>query len=148
MIEYPTLIPDMTAKEGLRHHRIMRGIPDKEVEDELPELYQTATDFIIIHKGVIKKILTFEQLGEFCRHHILIRCNEPEKLVSILETELKTTNFKVMPDKSIRLYDYLDEVERVAKAIFDHGIMVTNLSNEGDTLESYFLSTIGGDRNV
>ena len=225
MIEYPSLIPDMTAKENLRLHRIMRGIPDEEIEDEvlklvglsdtgkkesknfslgmkqrlgiatallgnpellildepingldpigvveirnlikklceerqmtilisshnLPEMYQTATDYIIINKGEIKETLALAELEERCRHHILISCDQPEKLTSILEMKLNTTNFKVMPDKSVKLYDYLDEKEKVARVLFENGIVITNFSNEGDTLEDYFVSIVGGVKNV
>lgn len=225
MIEYPSLTPNMTAKENLKFHRIMRGIPNKEIEDELleivglsntkgkkaknfslgmkqrlgigialignpeflildepingldpigvveirnllkklceerqmtilisshnlPEMYQTATDYIIICKGEIKQTLTLDELDERCKHHILISCDQPEKLISVLEMELNTTNYTVMPDKTIKLYDYLDEKERVARVIFENKIMITNFSNEGDTLEDYFISIVGGGTNV
>ena len=225
MIEYPSLVPNMTAKDNLRLHRMMRGIPNKTVEDELlalvgltgtgekkardfslgmkqrlgiavallghpellildepingldplgvveirnllkklceerqmtilisshnlPELYQTATDYIIIHKGEIKQALTLAHLEECCRHHILINCDQPEKLATVLETQLHTTNFTVMPDKTVKLYDYLEAKETVAKTIFDNGIIVTNFSVAGDTLENYFISIVGGGRNV
>ncbi len=225
MIEYPSLTPNMTAKENLKFHRIMRGIPNKEIEDELleivglsntkgkkaknfslgmkqrlgiaialignpeflildepingldpigvveirnllkklceerqmtilisshnlPEMYQTATDYIIISKGEIKQTLTLGELDERCKHHILISCDQPEKLVSVLEMKLNTTNYRVMPDKTIKLYDYLDQKEQVAKVIFENKIMITNFSNEGDTLEDYFISIVGGGRNV
>ncbi|MBC8015067.1 MAG: ABC transporter ATP-binding protein, partial [Sporomusaceae bacterium] len=114
----------------------------------LPELYHVATDYIIIHHGVIKKSITLAELEESCKHHILIGCDKPEKLVSILEMQLGTTNYKVMPDKTVKLYDYLDDKELVARAISDNGIVITNYSIQGDTLENYFISVIGGDRNV
>ncbi|ADL50191.1 ABC transporter ATP-binding protein [Clostridium cellulovorans] len=225
MIEYPSLSPNMTAMENMRLHRIMKGIPDKQVEDELlelvglldtgkkkakdfslgmkqrlgiaialignpellildepingldplgvveirkllkklceerqmtilisshnlPELYQTATDYIIIHKGEIKQTLTLEQLEENCKHHLLISCVQPEKLASVLEMKLNTQNYKVMPDKSIKLYDYLDKKELVGRTLFENGIIITNLSNEGDTLEDYFISIVGGSKDV
>jgi ABC-2 type transport system ATP-binding protein len=225
MIEHPGFIPYLTAKENLRYHRILRGIPNKEVEDELlslvgltntgnkkvknfslgmkqrlgiaisllgnpellildepingldpvgvveirhllkklceerhitilisshnlPELYQTATNYIIIHKGEIKQSVTLEQLEQACKHHIHIQSSQPEELVRILETELKTNNFTVLPDQSVKLYDYLDQKERVTKVLYDHGIVVTNFSVEGDTLENYFISVIGGDQHA
>ncbi|MDF2541580.1 MAG: transporter related [Herbinix sp.] len=225
MIEYPSITSNMTAKDNLRLHRLMRGIPDTDVEDELlelvgiadtgkkkardfslgmkqrlgiaiallgspellildepingldpigvveirnlikklceerqmtvlisshnlPELYQTATDYIIIHKGEIKQTLTLDQLEERCRRHLLIRTIEPEKLVSVLEMKLNTQNFKVMPDKSVKLYDYLDERELLARTLFENGIIITYLSYEGDTLEDYFISMVGGNKNV
>lgn len=225
MIEYPSLVPDMTAKENLRVHRIMKGIPDKNIEDgllklvgltgtekkkaknfslgmkqrlgiaiallgnpellildepingldpigvvdirnllkklceeqhmsilisshNLPEMFQTATDYILIQHGEIKQALTLEELEERCRHYLLIGSLEPEKMASVLEMQLGTRNYKVMPDKTIKLYDFLDEKERVAKALFENGIVVTNLSNEGDTLEDYYVSVMGGGKNA
>lgn len=113
----------------------------------LPELYQLASDYIIIHQGQIKQTITLEELGEKCKHHFLIGCNQPEKLVSVLETELNTSNFKVMPDKTVKLYDYLEDSDLVAKIIHDNGIIVNSFSVQGDTLEDYFISVIGGDQN-
>jgi len=114
----------------------------------LPELYQMATNYIIIHQGKIKQSLTLEELEENCKHHILIGCDQPEKLASILEMQLSTTNYKVMPDKTIKLYDYLDDKNLVASTIAENGIIVTNFSLEGDTLEDYFISVIGGSLNA
>lgn len=225
MIEYPSLTPSMTAKDNLKLHRMMRGIPNEEFENELlafvglsdtgnkkaknfslgmkqrlgiaiallgnpellildepingldpigvveirnllkklceerqmtilisshnlPELYQTATDYIIIHKGEVKQTLTLTQLEERCKHHILISCDHPEKLVSVLEMKLNITNYHVMPDKTVKLYDYLDDKERVSRVLIENGIIVTNLSHAGDTLEDYFVSIVGGGSHV
>lgn len=224
MIESPSLIMNMTAKENMKAHRVMRGIPNVEMENELlelvglgdtgdkkvknfslgmkqrlgiaislinnpellildepingldpigvievrdlliklceekhitilisshnlPELYQVATDYIIIHEGEIKQTLTLEELENRCQRHILIECDEPERLLSVLESELHTTNFKVMPDKTVKLYDFVDDKKKVAITLFDHGIIATNFSLEGDTLENYFISVIGGEQN-
>lgn len=114
----------------------------------LPEMYQTATDYIIIHKGEIRQTLTLNQLEENCKRHLLINCDEPEKLATVLEMELNTTNYKVMPNKTVKLYDYLDEKERVSRELSKNGIIVTNYSVEGDTLENYFISVIGGEHNA
>lgn len=114
----------------------------------LSELYKLATDYIIIDKGEIRDLLTQEELNEKCRKHIFIKSNEPEKIVYVLENTLKTNKFKVMNDKSIKLYDYLDNQEYVAKVFFDNNILVTNLSSEGDTLEDYYLNILGGKNYV
>lgn len=225
MIEYPGLIPNMSASDNLKLHKTMRGIPNKEVDVELltlvglektgkkkaknfslgmkqrlgiaiallgnpellildepingldpigvveirnllknlceerqmtilisshnlPELYQTATNYIIIHKGEIKQTLTLEELEDNCRHHILISCDQPEKLASVLEMKLHTTHYKVMPNQSVKLYNYLDDKALVARLIFENGIIVTNFSIEGDTLENYFISVVGGESHA
>lgn len=225
MIEYPSITPNMTARDNLKLHRILRGIPSETIENELlelvgltdtgkknaknfslgmkqrlgiaialigdpellildepingldplgvveirnllirlceerhmtilisshnlPELYQVATDYLIIHKGMLKQSLTLAQLEESCKRHLLINCDQPEKLVSVLEMQLNTVNYKIMPDKTVKLYDYLDDHELVAKTLFNNGILVSNFSIQGDTLEDYFISVIGGGRHV
>ncbi|MFR9123511.1 MAG: ABC transporter ATP-binding protein, partial [Faecalibacillus intestinalis] len=68
--------------------------------------------------------------------------------VLVLEENLHTDNFKLMPDGIIRLYDYLNDLETVASALAESHILVTGLSVSGDTLEDYFLSKIGGTKDV
>lgn len=71
-----------------------------------------------------------------------------QKALLVLEEKLHTENFKLLPDGTIRLYDYLDDLEKVAAVLSDEHILVTGLSVSGDTLEDYFLSKIGGSENV
>ena len=224
MIESPSINLSMTAKENMKLHRIIRGIPDEKIEDELlslldinntgkkkvknfslgmkqrlgiaitlinspeflildepingldplgvveirklltklcneknmtilisshnlPEMYQLANDYIFINKGEIIETLTLEELDEHCKHYLLLQSTDVCKLVNVIERKLNTTNFKVMPDYSVQLFDYIDDKEFVGKTLFDNNIVVTNLSNEGGTLEDYFVSLVGGVDN-
>ena len=223
-IESPGILDDMTAEENMNLHRIIKGIPNEEIIDELleivnlkevknqkvknyslgtrqrlgiaislignpeflildepingldpvaiiemrnmikdlaqkrhitilisshilSELYQLATDYIILHKGEIKEVITSEEIDEKCRKHILLTSNEPEKMAYVIEKHLNTTNYVVMPDKSIKLYDFVDEREKIARAFMNEKILITNISCEGDSLEDYFINTVGG-KNV
>lgn len=110
----------------------------------LPELYQVATDYIIIDRGEIKKQVTQAELDEQCKQYLLIRCAEPERAAALLQEELSTRSFAVMPDKTIRLYDHIDAVDVVAAMLQRNGILVTGLSVEGDTLEKFYVRMIGG----
>ena len=114
----------------------------------LEELYQTATEFILIDKGRIIEEISEHELNERCKRHIAIKTTDPQKALIVLEEKLHTENFKVLPDGVIRLYDYLDDMEKVAAILSDAHILVTGLSVSGDTLEDYFLSKIGGTTNV
>lgn len=224
LIEYPSLNGKMTAKENLRLYRMMRGIPNDELEEELlgvvgltdtgkkkvkdfslgmrqrlgiaaalisspellildepingldplgvveirnlikrlneedhmtmlisshnlPELFKIVTDYIIIDKGSIRKTITHEELEECCRHYLCIESDSPEKLAEVLDSKLQGSNYKVMADKSIRLYDYIDDRKMVSKLVYENGVIPTRFSQEGETLEEYFLSVIGGGGN-
>jgi ABC-2 type transport system ATP-binding protein len=110
----------------------------------LSELYQTATRYILLHKGQVLEELTQRELDEKCKRHIAIQTNDAAKTVTELESKLHTTNFQVMPDGTVRLYDHLDSIEEVARVLSQAGILVTGLSLAGDSLEDYFLHKIGG----
>lgn len=114
----------------------------------LEELHQTAAEFILIDKGKIIEEISDHELNERCKRHIAIHTTDPRKALLVLEEELHTENFQLLPDGVIRLYDYLDDMEKVAAALLDAHILVTGLSVSGDTLEDYFLSKIGGVKNV
>lgn len=114
----------------------------------LEELYQTASEFVLIDKGKIIEEISDRELNDRCKRHIAIKATDPQKALIVLEETLHTDSFKLMPDGMIRLYDYLDDMEKVAAALSDAHILVTGLSVAGDTLEDYFLSKIGGTGNV
>lgn len=113
----------------------------------LEELYNTATDFIIINKGRILEELSEAELNAKCKQHIEIRTMDTQKAIMVLEQKLHTDNFKIMPDNTIQLYDYLDDLETVAGALAEEKVLVIGLNVTGDTLEQYFLNKIGGASN-
>ncbi len=110
----------------------------------LEELYNTATDFILIDKGRIIEELSETELNEKCKQHVEIKTMDPQKAIMVLEQKLNTENFKVMPDNTIQLYDHLDDLETIAKVMSEQNVLVTGLTVTGDTLEDYFLNKIGG----
>ena len=114
----------------------------------LPELYQAATDYIIIHNGEIKEVLSHEELEERCKCYISLESTNVIRLTTVLEGKLKTGNFKVMPDNSVKLYDLLDERELLGQVLYDNGVVVTKLSVVETSLEEYFMSVIGGNEHA
>ena len=111
----------------------------------LPELYQTASDYIIIDHGEIKKILDLKQLEQECQHYICVKTKMVTQLVSVLENELHTNKFKVADEQTINIYDFVGNEEILAKALCDNKIIATRFAVEGESLESYFIKVIGGD---
>lgn len=114
----------------------------------LPELYQVATDFIIIHEGEIREILSHEELDERCKSYIALEAVDGNQLAAVLEEKLHTQNFQVMPDKSVKLFDCLDERERVGRVLHENDVIVTKMAVCGTSLEEYFMSVIGGNQDA
>ena len=110
----------------------------------LPELAELCTDYIIINEGKIVEKLSAEELNSKCRQYIAIKTNNISETATVLEQTLKTTNYKVVEDEEIHLYDMLEELERVSKAITDSGLIITKFVSIGEELENYYLSKVGG----
>lgn len=221
LIEEPGLNRSMTAVQNLRMHRYIRGIPNKEVEEELlemvglsnvrrkrvgdfslgmrqrlgiaiallsnpdllildepvngldpigvvqirdlikrlceernitvlisshnlPELHQTASDYILIDAGEVKQTLTGAELDEACQQYISITTRDTQKLTAVLQMEVAPQNFRVMPDGAVRVFDSQLEHERVFQSLFANDIVPTRFESGGKTLESYFLNAIKG----
>lgn len=112
----------------------------------LPELYQVATDYIIIHNGEIREILSHEELEDRCKAYITLESTDVNQLTTVLESRLHTDQFKVMPDNSVRLFDLLDERERLGRILHENGVIVTKLAVFETSLEDYFVNVIGGKK--
>lgn len=113
----------------------------------LSELHQLATSFGIIHKGKLLEELTAKELDEKCRQHLRIKVDQPSKGAIVLEDTLSTTDFEVMPDGTMKLYNYLDDVRNVSRALTNSDLVIEHLSQNGDSLENYFSKLVGGVEN-
>lgn len=114
----------------------------------LGELYQLATHYIFLHNGKVIQEITKEELDKRCKKHISILVNEVAQASVVLERTLNTKNYTVMPDNSIQLYDYVDNMQRVITALTENQLIIKNIGLSGDSLENYFIHMIGGTKNA
>lgn len=108
----------------------------------LSELYLVANRFCIIEKGRVLKELTKEELDIECSKCIVIRTNDVKKAAVVLEKELGTTNYKIINREEIRLYDYLESVEKVNKVLVKNDLNIKQIQETGISLEDYFKTLI------
>lgn len=108
----------------------------------LSELYAIATKLCILEKGRVVKELTKEELDLECSKCIVIKSDNVKKAVTVLEKKLNTTNFKVIDNKEIRLYDYLEHSDKVNKTLAQNDVNVSSITETGISLEDYFKTVI------
>lgn len=113
----------------------------------LSELYQVATDYIIINDGEIIENLTLDELNKKCKKHIAIKVKDTELAATIIESKLNIKNFIVDEDGLIKIYDYLEKIEDISKELSSSGIIITKIDTKVDSLEEYFIKLIGEKRN-
>lgn len=113
----------------------------------LPELFQTATDYIILDAGQVRMTLTLAELEARTQQYLEVAAEDTRHLVTILDQELPGAEHVVMPDGTVRLPHHADEGESVLRTLVAADVWPRRLAREGESLESFFLSVIGGDRS-
>jgi ABC-2 type transport system ATP-binding protein len=110
----------------------------------LSELSLVATRYGIIEGGRMIKQLSHEELLEECQRSLSLKVDDTAKAVSVIETALKSENFKVTGQREVRLYDFLDNPAKVNKIMLEHGVNLMGISEEGASLEDYFTELVRG----
>jgi len=106
----------------------------------LAELYQLATDYIIISHGHIISTLSKDELDKLCTTHIVMETEHNDEAMNILTSNgIATMN---SDEGSISIYGNV-ETKEVARLMYDHQILVTQLTKHERTLEEYYIELLG-----
>lgn len=114
----------------------------------LSELSQLATTYGFIHNGVFIEQVSSKELGDKCRKALAIKVNDTAKAAAIIERDLGSSEYEILNDNEIRVYDLIDVPEKVSKVLINNNIMLYSMSSEGVNLENYFIDLIGGGHNA
>ncbi|MDE6209619.1 MAG: ABC transporter ATP-binding protein [Lachnospiraceae bacterium] len=114
----------------------------------LSELYQLATDYIIIDKGIIVDKLSNADLDVKCQKAVVLEVEDIETAEKVVVETLKSSNYEVIGNSLIKIYDYVNDIRSVAKAMMDNNVLVVYLNIVGKSLEEYFMEIIGGVHHV
>lgn len=111
----------------------------------LSELNQLATNYGILNHGKLMQEIDAKELERKCQKYLYLKVSDTSKVASLLELELHTNNFRVLPDNSICLYDYLNTPEQISAMLGRHDITLYQLTCKGEDLESYYMKVIAGE---
>lgn len=111
----------------------------------LPELYQTATRYLLLHKGRILEKLTSEELDSHCRECVAIVSDDPKAAKSALEDAFGAVELRIEPDGTILLYGLLERLEDVSRVLMRAGVVVTGMTSKGESSEDYYLRRVKGE---
>ena len=111
----------------------------------LSELEELATCYGILNNGVLIEEISAIELSKKCRQYIEIVVDNSNIAVSILELELNITDYEVLEENKINVYSNLDEASKINATLSQKGVMVESIGINGENLEDYFLSKIGGN---
>ena len=110
----------------------------------LDELSKIATHYGFIDKGVILKEITKEQLENSLKKRIAFTVDTGVELCSALdETGLQ---YKLTSPTEGALYGEIS-VSSLSDILKSHGITLIKVSQQDETLESYYINLLGGENH-
>ncbi len=113
----------------------------------LEELSKIATDYGIIHNGVLLQEITHEELMKRCRERIEIVLDAPESAVPVLD-KLGFADYQVVDKEHIWVFERLNESAEINLELAKAGIPVKGISLTSEKLENYYLNLTGGAENA
>ncbi|MBD5118238.1 MAG: ATP-binding cassette domain-containing protein [Clostridiales bacterium] len=114
----------------------------------LSELSSIATRYGFMEQGKIIEEISAEALHDKCRTCLRLEVDDAARAAAVLQTQLGTDKFEVLPGNVVQLYDCLDDPKRASYALAQNGVALLAMEQKGADLEAYFLNLIGGGRNV
>lgn len=109
----------------------------------LSELSLLCTDYIFINHGEIIQTVSAAELKKICKEYYRIDTDNNSLAAAVLENKLGLTQFDVDRDGTIKLYEGLDDIRNVSKALFENGVVPTTLVMNEANLEQYYMNMVG-----
>lgn len=110
----------------------------------LDELSKFATHYGFIDNGRIIKEISASELEEACQKCISVEVSNTEILAHILD-DMKI-DYKILSERTADVYAKIN-VSRLACALAKENCEVISLKERDDSLESYYISLVGGEKH-
>lgn len=110
----------------------------------LSEIQQMASKIGIIHEGILLEEIDYHDLKKKSRNYIEIKINDDKKACYLLENSLGVTDYKVVEQGIIRIYERLNETSVFNGVLSENGLEISGINVMNDSLEDYFLQLTGG----
>ena len=114
----------------------------------LSELSNVATRYGFMEQGKLIEEISADALHDKCRTCLRLEVDDAAKAAAVLQTQLGTDRFEVLPGNVVQLYDFLDDPKRASYALAQNGVALLAMEQKGTDLEAYFLNLIGGARHA
>lgn len=105
----------------------------------LSEIESIADTVGVIHQGRMSKEISMKEIAQMSLSYIELSVRQQEKASYVLADKLGLTNFKVVDDGQIRIYDTAVSTQEITKALALADVQVLAVGQKAETLEDYFL---------
>lgn len=111
----------------------------------LDELSKLATHYGFIDNGYLIKEMSAEELAAACRKCVRMEVSDTKALVRILD-EMKI-DYKIITDNSADVFAKVN-ISKLTAALAKENCEVFSMQERDESLESYYVSLVGGGKNA
>ena len=108
----------------------------------LDELHRLATWYGFIDQGKIVKEMSAEELDAVCRQYLRVTVSNMTALKKVLDK--RNLEYSVISEKEADIYDAIG-ISELTHALDAENCTVFSMQEQTESLESYFISLVGGE---
>lgn len=105
----------------------------------LSEIESIADTIGVINHGMMINEIGMKEIEKMSLTYIELTVANPKKAAYVLSEKLGLSNFKIIENNKIRIYDQHISTQELSKAMALNDVEVTALGKQSETLEDYFL---------
>lgn len=105
----------------------------------LSEIESIADTIGVIDRGRMKKEIRMDEIRQMSLAYIELSVPNVQRAAYVLTEKLGLTNFKIMEDRQIRIYDSHVSTQELSKILAQSDVPAAALGKKAETLEDYFL---------
>lgn len=106
----------------------------------LSELEQLATMYGFLDKGHLLEQISAKELQEKCGNYLEMKVTDAERFTVLLEKQLSHTRYLVLEDKTVRIFNPGQVVERYSALAGKNDIGILSMAMKQRTLEDYYMN--------
>lgn len=105
----------------------------------LSEIENIADTIGVIRHGKMVKEISMRQIEQMSLAWLELSTSDTKKAAYVLCEKLGLTNFKIMDDQTIRIYDISVSPQDLSRRLIENEVEIIALGRKGESLEDYFL---------
>ena len=105
----------------------------------LSEIESIADTVGVINHGIMMKEIGMKEIEQMSLAYVELSVMNTKKAAYVLSEKLHLTNFKIVEDGQIRIYDNRVSTQELSKVLALNDVEVIALGKKAETLEDYFL---------
>ncbi|MDM5190224.1 ABC transporter ATP-binding protein [Bacillus sp. DX4.1] len=111
----------------------------------LGEMEQMADTIGVIQNGKLIKEVSMKSINGKQTEYIEISVPDVKRAAYILENKLRITNYKIMSESMIRVYEMTATQQEISKTLIMNDVGIENINKKHSSLEEYFLNLMNGE---